>query len=129
MSKTLVILPQGRAQFRRVVRDENGKALLDKAGNERVLLFSPGQALELNDEELESVRDDIGTTLHIAKHGDKEKPAAKPDGNASRKFAEETKKLRAEQQAKRDAEKAETVQPVAPVRTAPARKDLETKGK
>lgn len=130
MGKTSVMLPAGRANFRRVVRDQNGKALLDKGGNERVLLFSPGQAVELTEEELEAVRDDIGTTLYIAKEVDKDKPVARPDGEASRKFAEETKKLRAEQQAKRDAEK-----PAVPPATTrapapgPLAKGIEAKGK
>lgn len=126
MKKVSVILPPGRAQFRRVIRGEDGKALLDKGGAERVLLFNPGQVVELTAEEVEAVRDDIGNTLYIAKADKDAKPVAKPDGNATRKFAEETKELRAMQQAERNAAKVNP-EPKPPVVHHAAKKDLEKK--
>lgn len=37
--------------FRRVLRDEAGKALLDDEGREQSIVFTPGEAVELSDEE------------------------------------------------------------------------------
>jgi hypothetical protein len=107
--KTSVILPKGRPDFRRTMRDENGTPIKDDAGNERVLKFSGGQVVELTAEELEAVRDDIGPALQIAKIDKEEKPVPKPDGEATRKFVEETRKMRQKEAAERAAEKPEVV--------------------
>lgn len=146
MSKALsVILPKGRPAFRRTMRDAEGKPLKDDRGSERVLNFAPGHVVDLSAEEVEAVRDDIGPALQIAKLDEKEKPAPKPDGEATRKFQEETQKLREKQAKERAAEKPEFVtvavpagspagiaarQQAATARAAqPRRGDLESKDK
>jgi hypothetical protein len=93
-----VILGRGWAgQFRRTVRDKDGNVLKDEAGADRVLTFNPGEVRELSGDELEAVRDDIGKALHIAKTDEQSQPVAKPDAEATAKFVEETKNLRAQQ--------------------------------
>jgi hypothetical protein len=70
-----------------------------------VLIFNSRQGVELNAEELEAVRDDIGNVLHIAKVVDDKAKAYKPDHTATAKFVEETKKKRAEALERRDEER------------------------
>lgn len=125
MSKTSVILPAGRGEFHRTIR-KDGEPVLDKDGKPRVLTFQPGQPVELTPEELEAVRDDIGPALHIAKLDDEAKPVAKADGEATAKFVQATKDLRAKAAAdKAAAAKKATKAPAA----EHAAKDHETKGK
>lgn len=120
MAKTSVILPKGRPDFRRTMRDADGKVIKDKDGNDRVLMFPAGSPVELDADELEAVRDDIGPALQIAKVDEKQKPAHKADGEATRKFVEETKKLRAKQQEERNAAKADDAPARAVARPAMA---------
>lgn len=134
--KTTVILPSGwpGGQFRRTMRtttvDKAGRQIVsvvkDDNGNDRVLNFQAGKAVELSAEELEAVRGDVGPVLHIAKVVDTSKPeniVAKPDSIATKAFVEETAKLRS-----KEAAKIEKLEAKAAVSPAPsARKDLENK--
>ena len=120
--KISVMIPRGGMTFRRTVRKE-GKPVLDDAGNPRVLVFNPGEPLELSGDEIESVRDDIGNVLHIAKPVEG-KPAVKVDGKATAEFVAATKEAREKAAAKEFAKEA------TPVVPPPAKaKDIEHKGK
>ena len=130
--KTSVMLARGwPGEFRRTVRDSEGNALNDEAGNPRILSFSPGQPVELAADELEAVRDDVGKSLHIAKL-DEGKPVAKPDSDATAKFVEETRKLReqeASESGKRPKRTTEPAKTSSTAQSAPSHKDLEHKAK
>lgn len=121
--KTTVILPTA-GQFRRTVR-KDGQPVLDAAGNPRVLLFNSRQAVELTPEELESVADDIGNVLHIAKT-DEGKPTVKVDGKATADFVKAHAEAKAKATAKADKAEAALKAPEPPLAV---RRDHETKAK
>jgi hypothetical protein len=138
--KHTVMLPPGptKSAFRRTVR-KDGQPVLDDAGNPRVLVFNPGQGVELTAEELESVSDDIGNVLHIAKAVEG-KPVVKPDSKATESFVKDRdeKKAKAAQAAAAESSEAGKSKPATrhtePVRASStghssSGKDLEHKAK
>jgi len=149
MAKTYLMLPQNwGGEFRRTIRDEDGKPVQEN-GADRVLKFQPGKPIEVSAEDLETIRSDVGTALHFAKvetrkgeKGTEEVLGSKIDGEATRKFVEETKR-QVEEQKKRDAEEVKqarlnpavapqqhALQHAAPAAKAvPPKRDLEPKGK
>lgn len=111
--KTAVVLPSGwPGEWKRTMRveDANGNVVpvKDDAGNDRVLRFSPGQPVELDADELEAVRDDVGKTIRIAKAETLKDGTlvGKMDDEATNKFVEETKKQRQQETTTANAKKA-----------------------
>lgn len=54
-------------KFRRVLRDAEGKPLTDDDGQERVLVFEPGDAIELTDDEYAAVMADVQTDPKVSR--------------------------------------------------------------
>jgi hypothetical protein len=125
---TAVMLARGES-FRRVLREEDGKPKLDKAGGERVLTFSKGQPLELDSEGLEAVRDDIvkgalviaKTEVIKGKDGKPDTLAGKSDREATAKFVDESRRL-AEKKSSNKAAKPKAVDQSSPPRNFDANK-------
>jgi hypothetical protein len=103
--KTGVILPRNSATFRRVMRDQAGKPL-------RTLVFEPGQVAELEDDELQAVRHDIGPLLKIAAQVEG-KSAPKADHAATDAFVTMVQEADAKEKAERLKAKAERAKPKA----------------